>query len=81
LRGLEPSQQQLFSYISLEERIPANHSLRPLKVLVDSILKEMDRQFDAVYSQEDRSSIPPERLLRVSLRQALFTIRSERQLV
>jgi transposase len=81
MRGLESSQQQLFSYINLEERIPANHSLRPLKVLVDSILKGMDQQFDAVYSQEGRPSIPPERLLRASLVQVLFTIRSERQLV
>lgn len=81
MRGLESSQQQLFSYISLEERIPANHSLRPLKVLVDGILKGMDRQFDVVYSQEGRPSIPPERLLRASLLQVLFTIRSERQLV
>lgn len=67
MRGLEPSQQQLFSYINLEERIPANHSLRPLKVLMDSILKGMDQQFEAVYSQEGRPSIPPERLLRASL--------------
>jgi hypothetical protein len=49
MRGLESSQQQLFSYINLEERIPANHSLRSLKLLVDSILKGMDQQFDAVY--------------------------------
>lgn len=50
-------------------------------MLVDSILKGMDQQFDAVYSQEGRPSIPPERLLRASLLQVLFTIRSERQLV
>ncbi len=81
MRGLEHSSQQLFSYINIEERIPADHALRPLKLLVDSILTGMDRQFDAVYSKEGRPSIPPERLLRASLLQVLFTIRSERQLV
>ena len=81
MRGIEHSQQQLFSYVNLEERIPVNHALRPLRVLVDGILKGMDHQLEAVYSKEGRPSIPPERLLRASLLQVLFTIRSERQLV
>lgn len=81
MRGIESTQRQLFSYINIEERIPVNHVLRPLKKLVNSILKGMDRQFDAVYSKEGRPLIPPERLLRASLLQVLFTIRSERQLV
>ena len=76
MRGIEHSQQRLFSYIDLEERVPANHALRHLKTLVDCILKQMDNQFDAVYSGEGRPSIPPERLLRASLLQVLFTIRS-----
>lgn len=79
MRGIEHSQQQLFSYVNLEERIPVNHALRPLRVLVDGILKGMDHQLEAVYSKEGRPSIPPERLLRASLLQVLFTIRSERQ--
>ena len=81
MRGIEHAQQQLFSYISLEERIPVNHALRPLKMLVDGILKGMNDQLEAVYSKEGRPSIPPERLLRASLLQVLFTLRSERQLV
>ena len=81
MRGIEHSQQQLFSYVNLEERIPVNHALRPLRVLVDGILKGMDHQLEAVYSKEGRPSIPPERLLRASLLPVLFTIRSERQLV
>ena len=52
MRGIERSQQQLFSYVNLEERIPDNHALRSLKVLVDGILKGMDRQLEAVYSKE-----------------------------
>ena len=81
MRGIEHSQQRLFSYINLEERVPTDHALGHLKALVDCILKQMDSQFDAVYSGEGRPSIPPERLLRASLLQVLFTIGSERQLV
>jgi len=81
MRGIEQSQQSLFSYISLNDRIPADHPLRRLKVLVDALLKSMDAQFNQVYSTEGRPSIPPEHLLRASLLQVLFTIRSERQLV
>jgi transposase len=81
MRGIESSQRQLFSYIHIEDRIPADHALRPLKILVDSILKGMDSHFDAVYSKEGRPSIPPERLLQASLLQVLFAISSEQQLV
>lgn len=72
MRGIEHKQQQLFSYVNLEERIPNNHALRSLKVLVDDILKGMDHQLEAAYSREGRLSIPPERFLRASLLQVLF---------
>jgi len=71
----------MFSYRTLEERIPANHPMRKLKVLVDGILSSMDASFEKLYSRWGRPSIPPERLLRASLLQVLFSIRSERQLV
>lgn len=58
-----------------------NHAPRPLRVLVDGILRGMNHQLEAVYSKEGRPSIPPERLLRASLLQVLFMIRSERQRV
>ena len=57
----------MFSYRSLEERIPAAHSLRKLRVLVDGILQGMSAEFEALYSPRGRPSIAPERLLRASL--------------
>lgn len=60
--GIEDSQQQLFSYVNLEARIPVDHAVRPLRELVDGILKGNGRPFDYVYSKEGRPSIPPERL-------------------
>lgn len=71
----------LFSYVSLEDRVPKSHPLRKLRVLVDGILASMDKEFDAVYSNNGRPSIPPERLLRALLLQVLFSVRSERMLV
>lgn len=71
----------MFSYVDLEDRIPAAHPLRKLKIAVDGILRTMSAEFDARYSQIGRPSIPPERLLRAMLLQVLYTIRSERQLM
>jgi transposase len=71
----------MFSYRTLEERIPPGHSLRKLRTLVDGILVTLHAQFEALYAGCGRPSIPPERLLRASLIQTLYTIRSERQLV
>lgn len=81
MRGEEPRQPVLFSYVSLEDRVPKSHPLRKLRVLVDGILASMDKEFDAVYSNNGRPSIPPERLLRALLLQVLFSVRSERMLV
>jgi transposase len=81
MRGADITQVSLFSYRTLEDRIPAKHPLRKLRVVVDAILATMHDELDELYASTGRHSIPPERLLRASLIQTLFTIRSERQLV
>lgn len=81
MRTADSTQHTMFSYRNLEERIPANHPLRKLRVLVDGILGSMNGTFAKLYSHTGRPGIPAERLLRASLIQVLFSIRSERQLV
>lgn len=81
MRGAEPQQSALFSYVSLEDRIPADHPLRVMRALVDPVLSELSPRFDAIYAAGGRPSIPPEQLLRALLLQVLFTVRSERQLM
>ncbi|AWI79581.1 IS5/IS1182 family transposase [Parazoarcus communis] len=81
MRGQASPQSAMFSYVSLEERVPASHPLRKLRMLVDSVLASMDDEFDAIYARVGRPSVPPERLLKALLLQILFSIRSERLLV
>ena len=81
MRGDDIPQQELFSYGSLEERIPANHPLRPIRRMVDSVLARMNERFDEIYEEEGRKSIAPERLLRALLIQILYSVRSERMLM
>ena len=81
MRSADVTQIAMFSYRTLEERIPPEHSLRKLRTLVDGILMTLHAEFEALYAGSGRPSIPPERLLRASLLQTLYTIRSERQLV
>lgn len=81
MRGTKEFQGYLFSYISLEERVPQQHPLRPMKAMVDEVLDRLSRQFDKLYSAEGRPSVPPEQLLKALLLQCLYTIRSERQLM
>ena len=71
----------MFSYVSLEERVPAKHPLRAIRQLTDRALRELSADFDAMYSQRGRPSIPPEQLLRALVLQCLYSIRSERQLM
>ena len=78
MRGADITQSALFSYRTLEERIPQAHPMRKLRAVVDAILVSMDAELDALYADTGRDSIPPERLLRASLIQTLFSIRSER---
>ena len=81
MRGNEKQQGGMFSYVSMEERVPADHPLRPIRKLVDQILKTMSKRFDDLYAENGRPSIPPERLLRALLLQIFYSIRSERMLM
>jgi transposase len=81
MRGSDPKQDGMFSYVSPEQRVPAEHPLRPLRTMVDGILKEMSPRFAKLYADRGRPSIPPERLLRALLLQILYTVRSERLLI
>lgn len=81
MRSPDVQQLGMFSYVSVESRVPADHPIRRLRALVDTILKEMDGVFEARYAREGRPSIPPERLLRASLLQVVYSVRSERLLM
>jgi transposase len=81
MRGDDNQQEGMFSYISPEKRVPADHPLRPIRKMVDEILKEMSPQFAKVYSEVGRPSIAPERLFRSLLLQIFYSVRSERMLI
>jgi transposase len=80
VRGADVQQSGLFSYVSLEERVPANHPLRGVRALLNEALETMHRDFERVYAEGGRASIPPERLVRALILQVLYSIRSERLL-
>ena len=81
MRGSDAVTGALFSYVDLEDRVPADHPLRVIRAVVNEVLRALDADFGAMYSDFGRQSIPPERLLRGSLIQAFYTVRSERQLM
>ena len=81
MRGTDEASGSLFSYVDLEERIAARHPLLKIKQVVNDALASLDADFEAVYTDFGRPSIPPERLIRASLLQILFSIRSEQQLM
>jgi len=81
MRGNDIHQQAMFSYVSLESRVPEDHPLRSIRRLVDQVLSGLSEGFTAMYSRTGRPSIAPERLLRTLLLQVLYTIRSERLLM
>ena len=81
MRGGDERSEGLFSYVSCEARVPANHSLRAIRAIVDEALEVLSPDFDGLYSCIGRPSIPPEKLLRALLLQAFYSIRSERQLM
>ena len=81
MRGPDAQQAAMFSYVSLEERIPADHPLRAIRAMADRALRAMNPLFSELYAPTGRDSIPPERLLRALLLQALYSVRSERQLM
>jgi transposase len=81
MRGADTQQSAMFSYLSAEDRVPADHALRAVRVLTDRILSQLSPLFSAMYSTMGRPSIPPEKLLRALLLQILYTVRSERMLM
>lgn len=81
MRGESNPQPEMFSYVSLESRIPSSHPIRIIRRIVDEALVELEPAFDEMYSERGRPSIPPEQLLRALLLQILFSIRSERMLM
>jgi transposase len=81
MRGTDQQQATLFSYVSLEQRVPQDHPLRALRGMVDTALRGLASRLTALYAQTGRPSIPPERLLRALLLQILYSVRSERLLM
>ncbi len=81
MRGDERVQDGMFSYVSLEQRVPEDHPLREIRRLTDDVLRSLSAEFDALYSDQGRPSIAPEYVLRALLLQVFFSVRSERQLV
>ena len=81
MRGDDQQSGHLFSYLSPEQRVPADHPLRVIRQMTDEALRQLSPQFEAIYATTGRPSVPPEQLLRALLLQALYTVRSERLLV
>jgi transposase len=81
MRGADERTGAMFSYVSLEERVPADHPLRTVRRITDHALERLSPRFGTLYVKFGRPSIAPEKLLRALLLQALYTIRSERQLM
>src|SRR5216684_2543806 len=80
MRGTDQRSGSLFSYVDIEARVPAGHPLRRIRDLTNALAR-LDKKFAGLYSADGRPSIPPERLLRASLLQLFYSIRSERQLM
>src|ERR1700756_1740342 len=81
MRGDDQQQNHIFSYLSPEMRVRKDHPLRAIRAMVDEVLTQLSRRFDAMYARVGRPSIPPEKLLRAQLLQMLYSIRSERLLM
>jgi transposase len=81
MRGQDRQSAKLFSYVSPEALVPQDHPLRAIKLLVDAALDRLSADFAAIYATTGRPSVAPEKLLRALLLQALFSVRSERQLM
>src|SRR5918994_6751762 len=81
MRGDDPRHESMFSYVTPEKRVRADHPLRPIRRMTDAALARLSSRFDRLYSTTGRPSIPPEQLLRALLLQILYSVRSERLLV
>ena len=80
MRGHRPVQPSFVSLINVEALIAADHPIRAIKRMCDEVLREMDAHFDDIYAADGAPSIPPETLLKAKVLQALYTVRSDRQL-
>jgi transposase len=78
MRGDGQHQEAMFSYLTMEQRIPADHPIRAIRTMVDEAPRQMDAKFSRMYAQRGRPSIAPERLLRAQLLVVLYSIASER---
>jgi len=81
MRGEDAKSATMFSYVALEDRIPADHPLRDHRKFLDKVLRELSPRFEEIYSKVGRPSIPPEQLLRALVIQLLYSVRSERLLM
>ncbi len=81
MRGDDPRNDSMFSYVTPEARVRPDHPLRPIRTMIDAALARLSARFDQLYSTTGRPSIPPEKLLRALLLQMLYSIRSERLLM
>src|SRR5664279_1361767 len=81
MRGDDEQQSGMFSYVTLEQRVPGDHPVRRIRSLVDRALGRMDAELTQLYASKGRPSIAPEWLLRAQLLMVLYSIRSERQLM
>jgi transposase len=81
MRGDDKQQGAMFSYLSPGQRVPADHPLRAIRQMVDTVLKRLSPRFEAMYAEGGRPSIPPEKLLRALVLQCLYSVRSERLLM
>src|SRR4029450_6924773 len=81
MRGDDRGPEAMFSYVSAEQRVPADHPLRAIRALVDDVLRDMSRELDGLSLTVARPPIPPEPLLRAQLLQIFYSIRSERLLM
>jgi len=75
MRGTDHEQSGMFSYVSAERRVPKDHPLRPLRVMVDEALRALGPRFARLYATSGRPSIAPEKLLRALLLQVLYSVR------
>jgi transposase len=81
MRGDDPRNDSMFSYVTPEARVRPDHPLRPIRRMTDAALDRLSPRFDRLYSSTGRPSIPPEKLLRALLLQLLYSVRSERLLM
>ena len=81
MRGDDEQSGHLFSYLSPEQRVPADHPLRAIRRMTDAALRDLRPTLDGLYARAGRPSVPPEQLLRALLLQVLYSIRSERMLI